>query len=201
MIPNSLKFPWEWFVASENWTYTQLMLVALAALIFFKVAVMIMAGPVPSDVKQGFTKENNSWRLVSKIFTGLLVFVIMLVVAWGGWQGYNTWQQTSQAKALLSGAQSLKIPEDPSEKKVVFSTKLNKQWADTTVAATPAQQIILQQLWETIHGQRASRFPLSGDGRNNEGYDPRQDPSASPTRPKDMSDPGTARRNPGAILD
>lgn len=197
-IPNSLKYIWEWFCAGPYWNYTQLGIAAIIGLIFLKIVFIIMAGPAPEEIIDETPPEKNKWRTCSNLITILLVFNIMSLIAWGMWKGYGAWEETQKSKTLMAAAGRLRLPQDPAVGKVWFGIKIGQKWVDTEFKVTPGQQVILQQIWETIHGQRPTRFPMSSDGKAP--YDPKEDPQNTPLPPPNINDPNVIRKNPDILI-
>lgn len=139
---------------------------------------------------------------LSKALSILIIFHGLAVPGWVGYLFYKSWDQAIIARKHITMSERIRIPENPKTGIIWFGTLAlgNEKWNEEQITASPNQQILVHQIWETVHGIRTTRFPNGVPDTIFPPYNPLEDPQAKAQKVIDPESNEALRKNPGDIF-
>lgn len=191
---HSLLFAKDWLLLGPMW-------LTIIAACFTFCGVILARIVLAAQGKGGRVKGT-----AAKILNVVIIFHLLALPAGIGYAYYKAWSEIKIVRTQITLAQRVRLPENPQTGLVWFGTKrldkTNKgqQWLETEVTASANQQIMIHQIWETVHGLRTQRFPLGAPKTFLPSYNPSEDPQAKAKTALDPESSGQIRKDPLGLM-
>jgi hypothetical protein len=139
---------------------------------------------------------------MAKILNIAIIFHLLAVPIWTAYLFFAALNTSTKIREEITQSQRVRLPKDPTTGKVWFGKKspADGKWYEIEIEASPNQQVLVHQVWETVHKMRTARFPNGVPETLLPSYNPSEDPKAKAKVLADPTSNSEIRKNPMNVL-
>ena len=139
---------------------------------------------------------------LAKILNIAIIFHLLAVPCWAAYLFVDSLITATKVREEITHSQRVRLPEQPETGKAWFGKKspADGKWYEIEMEASPNQQVLIYQVWETVHKLRTTRFPNGVPDTLLPSYSPSEDPKAKAQVIADPTSTSEIRKNPMNVL-